>query len=407
MLGREGKSRGAITVEAAIVLPIFICVAISLTMLIKLIYVHAIMQHAIDEAANELSAYAYIYHISDLQEIDDSIEDNLNRNAEQAEAHSAAVVDAFDALENAYEEFDDLAKEVGKEEKPEVSFADKAGAILNQAESMLETGEQVTKRQIDSMENLYKAFEEACANPKKEAQSMAWMLTKSVYSEAKSIMAAPLVKYSVRKYLRNARAEDIDQSLKRLNVCNGFAGLDFYSSSIFEGNEDIDIVVKYKVELPLPIKLLPDIYIMQRSTARAWLNGGDGLSQEETSIWELPNKQRGMKIEELYGGNLPYDFPYIDTYDAATRTGTSIKSINLNSKTYQDPVKLKRTLKQYVEDIKGCGIISYKQENYTLAAKRLIIVIPKGSVNSSNGAVLEQIKAYAASNAIDITINEL
>ncbi|MDF2532770.1 MAG: hypothetical protein K0Q65_2351, partial [Clostridia bacterium] len=126
-----------------------------------------------------------------------------------------------------------------------------------------------------------------------------------------------------------------------------------------------------------------------------------------SSIWDLPNKQRGMKIEEIYGGNLPFDFPFIDIYDSASAAGTSIKSINLNSKSYQDKANLNRVLKQYVDDISVCDTINYKQELYDIKVKKLIFVIPKGSLNEHNSDVLEQVKSYAVRNGIDIRISEL
>jgi hypothetical protein len=233
------------------------------------------------------------------------------------------------------------------------------------------------------------------------------MLSKGIYSDVKTIVAVPLVKYTVKRYLQNNESMDVNKYLEKLNIYNGFEGLDFYESTFFSGDENIDIVVAYRVMLPLPIKILPDLYIVQRSTARAWLNGGDGTSLKGTSIWDLPNKQRGLKIEELFGGNLPYDFPVIDIYDAAEKKGTSIKSINLNNKTYQDKAKLNKVLQQYVDEIKSCNTIKYKQQNYDITLKKLIVVIPKDSINDNNKDVIEQIKDYAASNGIDITISEL
>ncbi|HYE08620.1 MAG TPA: hypothetical protein VEF53_00420 [Patescibacteria group bacterium] len=400
-------SRGSITIEAAIVLPVFICVVISLAMLIKLVYIHDIIQHSIDEAANELAAYAYIYHISDIKEIDDSIQENLGEHAEQAEEHIEAVVDAFDTLENVYTRGSDFVEEVDSTISSETSFISKANQVINQASKSYREGQQISQQGIDAVNNLYEVFEEVGKNPKAEAESLAWMLSKGLYSDAKTIIAVPVVKYTVKKYLQKPESEDLDSTLRKLNVYNGFNGLDFYSSTFFQENEDIDIVVKYRVELPLPVQVLPEIYMVQRSTARAWLNGGDGTSMKESSIWDLPNKQRGMKIEELYGGNLPFDFPYIDIYDSASKTGTSIKSINLNSKSYQDKANLNRMLKQYVEDIGMRDTINYKQEKYDIKVKKLIFVIPKGSINEHNRDVLEQVKSYADHNGIDLTISEL
>lgn len=401
------NDKGSITIEAAIVLPVFICVVISLTMLIKLIYIHDIIQHSIDEAANELAAYSYIYHVSDLQKIDDSIKDNLQDNSDKAEGHIGTVVNAFDTLENAYTTGSDFVEGVSSTAESDMEFGSKIDRIINKTRDLLTEGGQLSDEGIDNINQLQKAFEEACKDPKKEAQSIAWMLSKGIYSDVKTVIVVPLVKYTVRKYLFESNFGNTDKYFNKLNIYQNFDGLDFYSSTFFDGDENIDIVVKYRVKLPLPVKILPDIYMMQRSTARAWLNGGDGTSLQETSIWDLPNKQRGMKIEELYGGNLPYDFPIIDIYDSATKVGTSIKSINLNSKSYQDKASLSRLLKQYVDDIKAQDTINYNQENYNLEGKKLIFVIPKGSINDINGTVLEQIKIYSRDKGIDITVEEL
>ena len=401
------KDKGSITIEAAIVLPVFICVVISLAMLIKLVYIHDIIQHSIDEAANELAAYSYIYHASDLQKIDDSIKDNLQDNSDEAEEHIGTVVNAFDTLENAYTVGSDFVEGVESTVESNIGFGSKVDIIINKTGSLVEEGGRLSESGINNINEMQKAFEEACKDPKKEAESIAWMLSKGVYSDVKTAVAVPLIRHTVRKYLIGTNTLNTDKSFNKLNIYQNFEGLDFYSSTFFDGNENIDIIVKYRVELPLPIKILPAIYMMQRSTVRAWLNGGDGTSLEETSIWDLPNKQRGMKIEELYGGNLPYDFPIIDIYDSASKIGTSIKSINLSSKTYQDKASLSRVLKQYVDDIKTRGVISYKQENYYLVGKKIIFVIPRGSINNVNSAVLEEIKSYSKANGIDITVNEL
>jgi hypothetical protein len=402
------KDRGSITIEAAIVLPVFICVVISLTMLIKLIYIHDIIQHSIDEAANELAAYAYIYHVSGLQRIDDTIKDNLQDNSDKAEDHMGTVVNAFDTLENAYTTGSDFVEDIGSTAESDMEFGLKVDRIVNKTKDLLTEGERLSKEGIETINQLQKTFEEACKDPKSEAESIAWMLSKGIYSDAKTVVAVPLIKYTVRKYLFENTLGNADKAFNKLNIYKNFEGIDFYSSTFFDGDENIDIIAKYKVELPLPVKVLPDIYMVQRSTVRAWLNGGDGVTTlNETSIWDLPNKERGMKIEEIYGGNLPYDFPVIDIYGKSSKIGTSIKSINLNSKSYQDKANLSRLLKQYVDDINSHGAINYKNEEYYLAGKELIFVIPKDSINDMNSTVLEQIKSYAKDNGVGITLSEL
>ncbi len=404
---KKKRLSGSITVEAAIVLPIFICVVISMAMCIKLIYIHDVMQHAIDEAVNELAAYSYIYHVSDLQEIDNSVQDTIEDNAAQGSKHTETFFDAYETMEKTVQAGNDAVVDIKEISSSQGNFDNKAEEILEQASEIKSTGEQLTKENMQSIKALEQVFNEAGKDPRKEAESMAWMLSNGIYSDAKTIIAVPIIKQTIKKYLIQDGYNDVDMILKKLNISGGFNGLDFYSSTFFKNNQDIDIIVKYKVELALPIKLLPDIYIVQRSTARAWLEGGDGTALDEMDIWALPNKKRGMKIEEMNGGNLPFGFPVIDIYDEKTKTGTSIKSTNLNSKTYKDSTTLKKKLESYVDALKDRDSISYEGKNYSLLNKKIILVIPKESTNEDNKAVIDQIISYAKENGIQITISEL
>lgn len=391
--------KGAITVEAAIVMPVFICVAISLAMIIKLIYVHDIMQHAIDEAAKDLASYAYIYHISELQEIDEAVENGLEDNSTQAEAHLDTFLKAYDELEKAF----GGEYSPGDHAQGSQSLNSRLEEMLKQSAGTLEQNGELTEAGVKQVEELQKVLEEIWKDPQKELESIGWLLTKGIYSEGKTVIAVPIIRQIVKGYLPAGADED----LNKLNIYKGLQGLDFYSSAVFKGNEDIKVVVKYRVDLPMPLKILPDLYLEQQSVSRAWLEGGDGRNAEEQNIWALPNKERGMKIEAMYGGNLPYDFPQIDIYEESTGTGTSIKSINLNSQSYQQNSVLKRLLTQYVDAIGDVGSLTYKGKAYPLRNKKLLLVIPKDSVKEGNREILEYIKSYAAGKGIDLTISEL
>lgn len=406
MKRKEGL-KGAITVEAAIVLPIFICVVVSLAMLIKLVYIHDIMQHSIDEAANELAAYSYIYHISDLQEVDEAVQDTIENNSGQAERHTETFIAAYETMKESLQSGEAAATDIADISQGQGSFINKAEGILKGASSIYSTGAELTRENIQSIKELQQVLEKAGKDPVKEAESMAWMLSKGIYSDAKTIIAVPIVRQTVKKYLKQDGFIDADQRLDKLNIVGGLDGLDFYSSAFFKDNQDIDIIVKYKVELPLPIKLLPDIYMAQRSTARAWLEGGNGGILDASDIWSLPNKERGMKIEEMFGGNLPFDFPVIDIYEQATKTGVSIKSINLNAKTYQSGEALRKKLTSYVDALKEDDIVNYKGQSYGMVNKKLILVIPKDSLNDNNRAIVLQMVGYAEANGIQVSINEL
>lgn len=67
------------------------------------------------------------------------------------------------------------------------------------------------------------------------------------------------------------------------------------------------------------------------------------------SVWTLPWLERGLIIEEQLGKNLKGNFPVIDKF--LKGIATSIKSINLNAKSYQNEKVLFSTLKRYINQV--------------------------------------------------------
>jgi len=67
------KKDGSLTVEAAISLPLFMCVFLSIAFFMKVVYIHNNVQYAINGAANEVATYSYLYSISGLQKVNDAI----------------------------------------------------------------------------------------------------------------------------------------------------------------------------------------------------------------------------------------------------------------------------------------------------------------------------------------------
>ena len=95
---------------------------------------------------------------------------------------------------------------------------------------------------MQSIKALEQVFNEAAKDPNKEAESIAWMLSNGIYSDAKTIVAVPIVKQTIKKYLVQDGYNNVDMRLKKLNICGGFNGLDFYSSTFFKNNRSKKIL---------------------------------------------------------------------------------------------------------------------------------------------------------------------
>lgn len=71
---KNTDTKGSVTVEAAILLPVFIIAIISFVFIIKVYYTHEIIQQAITGASEEMSLYSLLYYETNAEEIIGGIE---------------------------------------------------------------------------------------------------------------------------------------------------------------------------------------------------------------------------------------------------------------------------------------------------------------------------------------------
>ena len=80
---------------------------------------------------------------------------------------------------------------------------------------------------------------------------------------ADEITSPGVLKRYAKKYL------DTDQ-INRSCIKNGFDGINFAGSSLLGGEDYIDIIVSYQVEIPVKIFLIQDMQMVQRVRLRSW-----------------------------------------------------------------------------------------------------------------------------------------
>jgi len=338
---------GSITVEAAIILPIFICAVMTIGMFSRIYYVNEIMHHALTETANELSNISYVYHASGIYGIQKDLDDKLGD-------YSDVDLDSINKIED-----------------------------------------------------------------------VAYFVGAHVYDEGKVHFGNMIVKELSKKYLIYPNNNDVDARLKRLNIVGGWEGLDFSRSSYLTNNQDIDIVVSYKVDLPLPFKFIKEIPILQRVTLRAWMGGSlptDFAKSETTEdglfpaglvdevveagydIWSLPVFKRGREIKGILGSDLDVDFPIIDQLEnrqvIAIRTHDTRLASNQGRRFYYQLTADIRELEDFKErSYRGTSV---GPEDYD--GKVLNIVIPYVELSEEQIKYIGDAKKYAADRNITIKI---
>ena len=366
--------KGSITVEAAIALPVFLCVVISIVMLARVVYTHGMIQHALTETADEMASAGYIYHISGLRDIHDSARDGIQERADIFRDQLDSVFDTFDSL--------------GGVGNP-TAGAQGIGSMLES------TGDAVT-------------------NPLDELKNIAAYLAGGSIEDIKTELFTPVVKLYMKKYLKPGSG-DIDAGLRALNISEGFDGLDFSESAFFEDrDENIDIVVRYTVDLPIPIKVLPRLELVQRATARAWL-GGDEASgvlepeEESESVWALDNFKRGTKLRALFGANLPSSFPVIAAFEDGR--AVMIKSMDLTAESYQNTETVIETIDSYIRELSryqgqespwgSKGIVIREGD---IRQRELLLVIPQNKLSVEVEQLLAQYRTRASASGVSFRL---
>jgi len=314
MTGIKRRVKGSVTLEASIALPVFICVIVSVAFLVKVVYVHQEIQHAITETANKISSASYIYHISGLSELEGSFAGEMQQRAGVFRKHMDTFFDSYESL----------------------------------AEKM-DTVEEVAK------------------NPVEELKNAAAFLAAGQYENIKTEVCIPLMKESVKGHLLKQAEGSIDDRMRQLGIKGGFEGLDFSSSRFFEyGNGNIDIVVKYEMLTPLPIKVMPRIIMVQRASVKAWMGGDETALGNQEDIWSLSNLERGKRVWEIFDANLPWLFPDISGFYSGK--AVLIRSIDLTSRSYQSKEAVTEKIMEYAR-----GLSSYRGQEQPWGKERIVI----------------------------------
>jgi len=403
---RQFHRRGSVTVEAAIAMPVFICAVLAIAFILKVIYVQEMIQHAISETADEIASCSYIYSAVGLQELHDTTNMGLEEGRQKVGTQLKTLVNTYDCF-TAFPE--NIKQNIG-EEAENFNAVDVDG-VIDDFDEINKSVEDLKK----GLEDTRKIADEIAENPKLELKYIISALAKEGFEGVKTeILLKPLTKACLVKYLKTKDGEDVSDRLKKLNIGDGFEGLNFNNSHLFDDGKNIDIVVEYKIKAPIPFNILPEIPIVQRVKVKAWLSGEN---EDKEDIWSLGDLERGRKIQKMYGRNLPDNFKTITKFEYGT--ATLVRSINLNANTYKKkPRKVLYEVNKAIKDLRyfekdhktkdeNGRTIEYYIEAKDIKYRRVIIVIPRGSRTADYDKVFEECKKNAELSSVELTIDEL
>lgn len=261
---KNRKERGSLTVEAAIVLVIFIFGYAAIVSLTDFIRAQMMIQYGLNQTAKEISAYCYLPARMGLL----GTAKEISEHAETFKNDTDAVIDSVVKLYEAVGEGSDNIK--GSVQ----SFQEAEGldGLLN---TVKDAG-SMTQQDFQNIAAASKTFAEKSGDYFSSPQNILKGLTSLALGEGVNklksyAIAAPLSKSMMKEQLslygKDRRGRDI---LERLGVEGGIDGLNFMGSTLFNDGETIEIRVVYDMSVNFPWFGEKKFHFSQAAVTRAW-----------------------------------------------------------------------------------------------------------------------------------------
>lgn len=256
-MNKSYYEKGAVIVEATLVIPMFIFLVITIMWVANLCTAQAKIQIAINSAAKEISSYSYLYGLTGLNEKRATLKDKGTEGTVTANEVISGVKDIFSGLSSVSD-----------------SGQQALNGNLNDAYTDAEDGFSQLGTGSDSLNSAYEAIKK---DPKSFMVSLGNASANIAVDAGSSYLSGAMGKYFSEKHL-NTSTVSANDYLKKLGVVNGFDGINFsHSRFCIGGSDDIVIVAEYQLS---PIKFFNiDVKynIVQTGRTKAWF----GVSQSD------------------------------------------------------------------------------------------------------------------------------
>lgn len=369
--GKNAGKRGSATVEAAIVLPVFLIVLLSLAYFIRIFYTYNLVQTSLAEVARKIGNMSYFYYVSGIKDYSDRLNDNAAQAGDTLEEQKNTLLDAFGSFNDTLSATDGTFQ---------------SGQINPEGiQQLIEKAGDLNK----NMEAAQGLIQSVISDPKAELRLVMTVLAQKLSYEATKGIICLVAQGDLGAELDKRVPGDEDGALM-LGIKNGRQGLSFSQSSVFGDKESLEFVVTYSMDVPLTFGLIPELKLSNKVKVIAW-TGGRGASVKvekanesenttSSSVWvEMDQDQRywdrGLEIEDIHVDKLiaertgagmdayatSKDYPVIDGYAYDEEKGIvecyDVFTLNPFLKTYATrPKSMGYEIKKHGKRLLECDI---------------------------------------------------
>lgn len=339
---KTGSERGMVSIEASIALTAFLFMFLMIFSIITICRAQAKIQVAINNTAQEISQYSYIYGLSGLDKSLASFQQEADETKSEINGLVGNTVEVFESIQSLGE--------------------DVTSVDISDIDSMLASWDEISA-DLQATKEDYSAVKDKIEKMSENPQQLLFGMAKLIGSESleivkSKVIAEPVVRALIQKHLKRSETDTAEKFCQSVGIVPGtylgktshFDGIDFSNSTLFpKGSAEITIIATYKVKL---LQLLPidiEFTITQSATTRGWLHGdkssnsaGDIAEMLSTdtdvtsSVWnsmsinERNKTIRTLELDKLKGQGYAgvSGETYIQAYNEATNTFALIATCN-------------------------------------------------------------------------------
>ncbi|MDO5015869.1 MAG: hypothetical protein Q4E09_02525 [Eubacteriales bacterium] len=130
--------------------------------------------------------------------------------------------------------------------------------------------------------------------------------------------------------------------------------------------------------------------------------------EEDDNVWSESNFHRGKFFREKAGANLPFNYPVICYYQAGV--AKSVRSIDPNAPSYQDPTKARKSILRDLDRLADFESYSGRPGKHpaidpgSIRHKSYILYVPKNLPETYQASFFTEIRAEAAARGLELDL---
>lgn len=372
--------RGSATVEAAVVLPVFIICLFSLAYIVRIFMAYNVMQSALQSVARSISSASYYYHVTGLKDFADQLDKMGQDAADTLRGQADTVIGAVDSFRSL----------IAGIQAPNPSV-DLETRIRNAAA----LGEQLA----DNTRDVAELAESLIKDPKQEARLLMTIFAQKASYAVRKEMVCLAARLMLEEELKKRATNGMDAQ-KTL----GIRDISFSQTQVFGDGESMEFIITYTINPPVPFGLVPKMTLSNRVKVIGWTSGrGPSVRTLEKddddgtgdSIWvrmdnELRYWDRGLDIEDKEverlqseAGSMRFKatsktYPAVDAfiYDEHSVKMFDVFTLNPFMRIYQNqPGRIKSEIKKHGKRLMEFDFQNRPETPKAQHVERIVVVI--------------------------------